>query len=403
LQARNLNPAGLQMGFIALSRQLVQAAHGSASAQGAFRHFGMDTADVRKALHGKDGLSGTFETIVDDMTKMRGGTEKAALGQQLLGRASRGLAPLLQEGALGIKQQLRWAKEYGVTLTDDTVKGTEQMAAAQTQAQYAMLGLQVQIGRFAAPLVTKANLALADIVKSFRTGHATGGQFARTVYKIGTDLKPLGHDLLVVGGYLKDHPKLLRDAALAYGLYRLKLLKLITIGPLAFGKGLAAGKAYAVGFEIGSGGAGLPGGGAGGASLLRRLLTGTAGRTLLGVGLAHEISKHVLHSHDADPLDILNPQNAGVSTRTERAHLRAMRHPRFNPASYYGAHPGELDQQTLWAFGKRASYGPDQGGGHFHIYIDGREVAHVMVDRHGRVIAQGVAKAAQDAAARKHR
>jgi hypothetical protein len=91
------------MGLIALSRQLVQAAHGSKSAQGAFRHFGMDTRDVRAALHGKDGLAGTFETVVDGLTKMHGGATKAALGQQLLGRASRGLAPLLQEGALGLR------------------------------------------------------------------------------------------------------------------------------------------------------------------------------------------------------------------------------------------------------------------------------------------------------------
>jgi hypothetical protein len=405
LQARDLQPQGLQMGLVALSRQLVQAAHGSTSAQGAFRHFGMDAGDVRKALHGKDGLAGTFETVVDDLTKMHGGATKAALGQQLLGRASRGLAPLLQEGALGLRQQLKWAREYGVTLDSKTVGSVEDMAAAQTQAQYAMLGLQIQIGRFAAPLVTKANIALSDIVQEFRTGHEQGGHFARTVYQLGTDLKPLGHDLLVVGGYLKDHPKLLRDAALAYGAYRLGLLKLFSIAPKAYAEGLLAGRAYATGFEVGSGGAGLPGGpgGVGGTSLLRRLVTGTAGRAVLGVWGAHEIAKHVLHSHDADPLDILNPQNAGWSTKGERAHLRAMRHPRFNGASYYAAHPGELDQTTLQAMGRHVSYGPDRGGGHYHIYIDGKEVAHVMIDRHGKVIAQGVAKAAQDAAARRHR
>jgi hypothetical protein len=402
LQARGLDTAGLQMGFIALSRQLAQAAHGSKSAQGAFRHFGMDTADVRKALHGKDGLAGTFDTIVDRLTEMHGGATKAALAQQLLGRASRGLAPLLQEGALGLKQQLKWAKEYGVTLDDKTVGSVEDMAAAQTEAQYAMLGLQIQIGRFAAPLVTKANIALADIVKSFRTGHATGGHFARTVYQIGTDLKPLGHDLRVVGGYLKDHPHLLQAAAVAYGLYRLKLLNLLGIVPLAYGKGLAAGRAYGLGFDTGVAETGA--GGAAGKGGLLRLLTGTAGRALLGVGLAHEIAKHVLHSHNADPLDILNPESAGMTPGTERSHLRAMRGSSVhNLAAYYGRHPQLLDRATLDTLGRHASYGPDTGGGHFHIYIDGKPVAHVLADRHGHVIAQGVAKAAQDAAARRHR
>lgn len=405
LQARGLDTAGLQMGFIALSRQMAQAAHGSKSAQGAFRHFGMDTADVRKALHGKDGLAGTFDTLVDDLTKMHGGATKAALAQQLLGRASRGLAPLLQEGALGLKQQLKWAKEYGVTLDDKTVGSVEGMAAAQTEAQYAMLGLQIQIGRFAAPLVTKANVALADIVRSFRDGRPEGGKFARTIYQLGVDLKPVGHDLRVVGGYLKDHPRLLQAAAVAYGLYRLKLLNLLGIVPLAYGKGLAAGRAYGLGFDTGAAETGA--GGAGGAAAkggLLRLLTGTAGRALLGVGLAHEIAKHVLHSHNADPLDILNPENAGATPGTERAHLRAHRGQSVHGlAAYYGRHPQLLDRASLDALGRHTSYGPDTGGGHFHIYIDGKQVAHVIADRHGHVVAQGVAKAAQDAAARRHR
>src|SRR3954454_1444418 len=292
LQARDLQPQGLQMGLVALSRQLVSASHGSANAQGAFRHFGISVRDARDALHSKDGLAGTFETVVDGLTKMHGGATKAALGQQLLGRASRGLAPLLQEGSLGLKQQLKWAQEYGVTLSGKTVGSVEDMAAAQTQAQYAMLGLQIQIGRFAAPLVTKANIALADIVKSFRTGHATGGQFARTVYKIGTDLKPLGKDLLEVGGYLKDHPALLEGAAIAWLGYKTKVLKILSFAPLAFAKGYLTGRGYALGFDAGSATGGL--GGAGARGGLLRLLTGTAGRALLGVGIAHEIARHVL-------------------------------------------------------------------------------------------------------------
>jgi hypothetical protein len=405
LQARDLQPQGLQMGLVALSRQLVSAAHGSQSAQGAFRHFGISARDARNALHSKDGLAGTFETVVDGLTKMQGGATKAALGQQLLGRASRGLAPLLQEGALGLKQQLKWAREYGVTLDGKTVGSVEDMAAAQTQAQYAMLGLQIQMGRFAAPLVTRANLALADIVKSFRTGHATGGQFARTVYQIGTDLRPVGHGLRVVGGFLKDHPHLLQAAAVAYGAYRLKLLKLFTVAPLAFGKGLLAGRAYKTGFEVGSGGIQVPTGPGGVPGL--GSLPKWASRSLKvggGVLLAHEIAKHLLHSHNADPLDILNPESAGRTPGEERSHLRAHRGSGVhNLSAYYGHHPGMLDRATLDALGMRASYGPDTGGGHFHIYIDGKQVAHVMADRHGRVIAQGVAKAAQDANARRGR
>jgi hypothetical protein len=407
LQARDLQPQGLTMGLTALAKQLIAAEHGSKEAQGAFRIFGIRARDVHQAVGSKDGLASVFQTVVDRMSEMPGGARKAALGQQLLGRASRGLAPLLQEGALGLKQQLKWAKEFGVTLDDHTVGSVEDMVAAQTQAQYAMLGLQIQIGRFAAPLVAKANVALADIVRSFRDGRPEGHKFSKTVYQLGMDLKPVGHGLRVVGGFLKDHPHLLQAAAIAYVGYRLKLLKLLSVAPLAFGKGLLAGRAYKTGFEVGSGGITVPTGPGGGPGGPLGALPKWLGRGLKiggGVLIAHEIAKHLLHSHNADPLDILNPENAGRTPGEERSHLRAHRGESVHHlAAYYGRHPAMLDRATLDALGMRAAYGPDTGGGHFHIYIDGKQVAHAMVDKHGKVIATGVAKAANDAAARKGR
>jgi hypothetical protein len=252
LQARDIDPAALNMGLTTLSKQLVAAEHGTKKAQGGLRILGIRARDVHQAVGSRDGLSNVFERVVDRMSKMPGSARKAALGQQLLGRASKGLAPLLQEGALGLRQQLKWAKEYGVTLDGHTVGSVEEMVAAQAQAQYAMLGLQIQLGRFAAPAITKANMTLAEIVKSFRDGRPEGNQFARTVYKLGVDLKPVGHDLAVVGGYLKDHPRLLRAAALGYVAYRLKLLKLISIAPKAYLEGLGAGRAFSRGYAMGS-------------------------------------------------------------------------------------------------------------------------------------------------------
>jgi hypothetical protein len=405
LEARDLQPQALTMGLTSLSKQLVAAEHGTKKAQGAFRIFGIDARDVHKAVGSQDGLASVFDTVVDQMSQMHGGARKAALGQQLLGRASRGLAPLMQEGALGLKQQLKWAKEYGVTLDDKTVGSVEDMAAAQTQAQYAMLGLQIQLGRFAAPAVAKANVALADIVSSFRDGRPEGDKFARTVFQLGKDLEPVGKDLLKVGGYLKDHPHVLQAAAVAYGAYRLKLLKLITLAPKAYLKGLLAGKAYALGFNTGAGGAGVPGvpggtpgrGGPGGRG-------GGRGRGLpfpfaiprlpmlvkgpLGVYAAHLIARHILHSHNADPLDFLDPETAGWNRKKEHAHLRAMRGRGLNgdqTVDYFRRHPRELTPDVVSALTRRQQrdlgvrLAPNAAGGyaviHMHVTIDGKEVA----------------------------
>jgi hypothetical protein len=187
-------------------------------------------------------------------------------------------------------------------------------------------------------------------------------------------------------------------------LRKIGLKRLAAAGRLAgleFGTAFAEGAAPA---EAATGAGAAGAGAAAGKGALLRFARSTVGKTALGVGLAHEVAVHVLHSHNADPLDILNPESAGQTPGQERAHLRAM-HGRsvHNLAGYYGHHPEQLDRASLDALGRRTSYGPDIGGGHFHIYIDGKVVAHVLADRHGKVIAQGVAKAARDAQARKGR
>jgi hypothetical protein len=378
LQARDLSPEGLQMGLTQLARQLRDAEHGSKNAQGAFRIFGMSARDVHVALGSRDGLSNTFTTVVDQLSDMPGGARKAALSQQLLGRAARGLSPLLQEGALGLKQQLRWAKEFGVTLDEHTVGSVEDMAAAQTEAQYAMLGLQIQLGRFAAPAVAKANVALADIIRSFREGRPEGHQFSRTVYQLGVDLEPVGRGLLAVGGFLKDHPRLLRIAALGYLAYRTKVLKLISFGPLAYGKGLIAGRAYSLGFERGA-------------------LTGAGRQRFLGVGrgigriigpaaaviIASEIAQ-ALGSENADPLLFLHPPAAGGKHDTIPRNKRGTGNIN-NAVAYFRKHPRELTPAVVNSMsqGQRNALGvhtvPNATGGeiviHNTVKLDGKEIA----------------------------
>jgi hypothetical protein len=372
LQARGLDTSGLQIGLGALSRQLVYAEHGSRRAQGAFRILGINARGVHTALNRRDGLAQTFETVVDQLTKMHGGARKAALGQQLLGQASRGLAPLLQEGALGLKQQLKWAKEYGVTLDGKTVGSVEDMAAAQTKAQYAMLGLQIQIGRFAAPLVTKANVTLAEIVKSFRDGRPEGNQFARTVYQLGQDLKPVGHDLLVVGRYLKDHPRLLQAAAVAYGAYRLKLLKLITLAPAAYLKGLIAGRAFRTGYETGAGS--TPVWRTAGSRLGRTFGTamGLAATVAIGLEIGNWLNKHGVPQWLAKKITGIDPKKTAAqnrrTSRLERGDAGAIARSGATityPDPAHGFRPvtvqGHVPKLILDA--------------HVHTHIDGKEVA----------------------------
>jgi hypothetical protein len=372
LQTRSIDPSSLQMGFRTLSRQMVQASHGSKQAAGAFRILGFNQAQLHKLITSPDGLNVAFQRLSGYLTDASGSPRKAALGTQLLGRASKGLAPLLQKGALGLKQQEKWARLYGDTLDDHSVKATEKMVAAQTQAQYAMQGLQIQLGMFAAPLVTKANLTLAAIVKSFRDGRPEGNKYARTVYQLGQDLKPVGHDLLIVGRYLKDHPRLLQAAAVAYGAYRLKLLKLITLAPSAYLKGLIAGRAFRTGYETGAGS--TPVWRRAGGRLGRTFGTamGIAAGAAIGLAIGDWLNKHGVPQWLAKKITGIDPKKTAAqnrrTSRLERGDAGAIARSGATityPDPAHGFRPvtvqGHVPKLILDA--------------HVHTHIDGKEVA----------------------------
>lgn len=145
---------------------------------GAFRDLGISQAEVFK--HGSN-ANDMLRLEAERLNKIRDPTKRAVLGQQLFGRTWTKLLPILGKGAKGYDDVGKMADKYGVTLDGKTIKSAEDLIAAQREAKYASLGLQLTLGRTLVPAVSKAAEKFSWLVRKVRTGKGGWATFRDTV------------------------------------------------------------------------------------------------------------------------------------------------------------------------------------------------------------------------------
>lgn len=144
-------------GTLAKNLHAVEAAHnGTGKAahtqEAALKALGVPLATVMKA-HGD--LGKILPEIEKRFAAMPGGITKTQVAMALFGRGWQSLVPLMKKGELGMAAQLKVAKEMGATLSGSTAQQTAEYAKEQEKSKYATLGLQVAVGEYLAPALTK--------------------------------------------------------------------------------------------------------------------------------------------------------------------------------------------------------------------------------------------------------
>jgi hypothetical protein len=168
----------------------------------AFKQLGISQKDL---IAGKSDFQGLLDKVNEGFQKLPAGTEKAAIGMTLMGRGWQTLLPLMRQGALGMDGQLKMAKEMGATFEGKTVKSLEQFRVAQEKAQYGTMGLQLAIGQYLAPALTKVMSGVASLINGFRNGTGAGGALRDVFGKIVTVGKDLVHTVSDIVGWFQKH------------------------------------------------------------------------------------------------------------------------------------------------------------------------------------------------------
>lgn len=199
-QAQGINVKGLNQAFGTLSKNLhaVESGHeGSGKTakkqEEALRQLGIPLGAVLRA-HGD--MNKLLPLVTAAFERMPGSVQKTALGMALFGRGWQTLVPLMHQGELGLKEQMKTAERMGATLGGKSVKSLKDFQRAQEESKYASLGLQLAIGQYLAPALTKLVIGFGKVA------HAVG-EGIHWLQEHKEAAKVLGHVLeVVLGGAL---------------------------------------------------------------------------------------------------------------------------------------------------------------------------------------------------------
>lgn len=144
-----------------MSSTLDDAKQGSSTALDSLSRLGLTLEDL-------DGLSTEqkFDKITSALADMEDGTERNALGADLLGKAYTEMLPLLNAGSEGINALKQEADDLGIVMSEDTVKAGVVLGDTIANVKAAFNGVMNQLGNAIIPVVQK----FADfIIKSLPT------------------------------------------------------------------------------------------------------------------------------------------------------------------------------------------------------------------------------------------
>ena len=176
-KARNISSTQVTRGFSTLDKQIRSASQGSKTSKKAFDELGVS----QKAL-----ASGNTAKILDDVAQglknQKDPADRAALAQQLFGRAAQGLLPVFKEGKKGVEDALGATQKYGDFLSNKGTKSFKGALEAQRGLGQASQGLKIAFTEAVLPTLVKVAGGVLDFVKQMRSGKGAGGEFA-TVMK----------------------------------------------------------------------------------------------------------------------------------------------------------------------------------------------------------------------------
>ena len=148
-------------GMREITQELADVENGTEGAGAAFTDLGIDLTNA-------DGSMKSTEQVlldsIDALAKMENATQRDALAQKIFGRSSQELAPLLNEGADGVKALMQEAEDYGMVMSGDAVKASASFADSLAKVKGTVGGLKNQLVGALIPSFTQVTDGFADMI-----------------------------------------------------------------------------------------------------------------------------------------------------------------------------------------------------------------------------------------------
>jgi len=185
----------LEAGLRGMSNNLAAAAKGSANAQQKFADLGVSWHDLANQSPEQQ-----LKTIADATKELKNPTQRAATLMGLMGEAGTKLIPALEGGADAIDASMAKAQRFGLILDQEAADAAAGLTDANDNLSQSLDALTQNIGSAVAPILTKLNNTIANLVGQTTQWISENKQLVVTVAAVGAGLVVAGGVLLGVAG-----------------------------------------------------------------------------------------------------------------------------------------------------------------------------------------------------------
>lgn len=157
----------LTKGIGRFSRVISDASSGLITAKRPFQFLDIEIQNVDGSLRDVEDV---LIDVAEKFSKLENGTKKAALAQELFGRAGVELIPFLNQGKKGLEEIRKEAEKLGIIFTTKTAKAAEDFNDNLTRLKAVSDGLFIAIGNDLIPVLVKLSekmLEDSDGIKDF--------------------------------------------------------------------------------------------------------------------------------------------------------------------------------------------------------------------------------------------
>lgn len=149
--------------LVKFQRAIVEADKGTGEQAAAFRRLGISVHDVHE---GTGNLMPLLLRTSDAFKSQSSMVEKAAIAQQLFGRAGAEMLPFLGLGSEGLKHFGDEAERVGRVISDETVQAAKEYRIAARALKAELDGLWFSIGKHGIPILTKITAAMIGFIEA---------------------------------------------------------------------------------------------------------------------------------------------------------------------------------------------------------------------------------------------
>jgi len=158
LSGLDMGQFGKSMGF--LSKQMANNGKGLAA-------IGVSAKDATGKMRP---TAAVLKDVANWFNKTEPGAQRTAAALAIFGRSGAALLPFLSKGAKGIGELEEKTRKYGLVLSGKQLENVKAQTKAQRELGMAMEGTKLQFGAAMAPVLTKLNTSLADLLPKLTKG-----------------------------------------------------------------------------------------------------------------------------------------------------------------------------------------------------------------------------------------